>query len=137
MTRRTALDGAPVAPSGASVSLPVPDVLLDLVAERVAALVLDRLAGPATPSSPWLDVAEAAAYLRCGKRHVYDLARDEQVPVHRDGTRLLFHRAELDAYLFGTAATPLPPAVNTRCAQGSRGDHGRGSPLLSDPREAA
>jgi excisionase family DNA binding protein len=50
-------------------------------------------------------VAEAADYLRCSKQRVYDLTASGRLPVSKDGTRSLFRREWLDAYL-----TP-PPAV--------------------------
>ena len=46
------------------VSFEVPSELLDAIADRAAELVLDRL-GERSQGSPYLNVDEAAEYLRC------------------------------------------------------------------------
>jgi hypothetical protein len=81
------------------------DELVERVAVRVAELLADRL--PATPAqSPWLNVDEAAAYLRCAPKRIHELASERRrrpdeprLPVHRDGKRLIFRRDELDEYV--------------------------------------
>jgi excisionase family DNA binding protein len=75
--------------------------LVDDIAERVALRVAELLAGQLAPAdrSPWLDVGEAAEYLRCKPKRIYDLVSQRRIPVHRDGSRVLFRREELDAYL--------------------------------------
>jgi excisionase family DNA binding protein len=84
----------------ASPTAVVLDELVERVAVRVAELVADRL--PAAPEgSPWLNVDEAADYLRCGRKRIYDLVSQSRVPVHRDATRLLFRREDLDEYVLG------------------------------------
>lgn len=72
------------------------DAALDELAERLAPRLSDRIA---PPRSPWLDVADAAEYLRCSKQRVYDLVHADRLEPRRDGRRLLFHRDHLDAYL--------------------------------------
>lgn len=80
------------------------DALVERLAGRVAELVADRL--PATPAaSPWLNVDEAAEYLRCTRKRIYDLVSQSRLPVHRDGSRLLFRREELDEYVMASADT--------------------------------
>lgn len=74
---------------------------IERVAVRVAELLADRLPGPA-PASPWLNVQEAAEYLRCTPKRIYDLTGQSRLPVHRDGSRLLFRRDELDEYVCAT-----------------------------------
>jgi excisionase family DNA binding protein len=85
------------------VTLQLGDVQVTLSAETVAALaaILARhLPVPQLPDpSPYLTVAEAAAYLRASRQRVYDLLSSRRVPRHRDGARVLISRAELDAYL--------------------------------------
>jgi excisionase family DNA binding protein len=72
------------------------------LAERVAERLEAR--DQAAAGSPWLDVGEAAEYLRCSRQRVYDLTSTGRLRVAKDGTRSLFHRQWLDAYLLGEAA---------------------------------
>jgi hypothetical protein len=55
------------------VTLTVPDRLVERIAERAAEIALARLAPTARLASPFLSVAEAAAYLRAKPQRVYDL----------------------------------------------------------------
>jgi excisionase family DNA binding protein len=50
-------------------------------------------------SEPWIDVHGAAEHLACKRRRIYDLVEQGRIPHHRDGSRLLFRRSELDASL--------------------------------------
>jgi excisionase family DNA binding protein len=70
------------------------DNALDTLAERLA----PRLAKPAQ-SDGWLTVGEAAEYLRCPKSRVYSLVSARRIPFVKDGSRTLFRRSELDAWL--------------------------------------
>jgi excisionase family DNA binding protein len=89
----------------------------------VADLLTGRVGAALGSRSPWLDVNEAADYLRCKPKRVYDLVSQSRVPAHKDGSRLLLHRDELDAYL-RAADTPLTPPVDlasqSRSQQGAR-----------------
>lgn len=50
--------------------------------------------------SPWFDAQEAAEYLRLKTvDQLHDMVRRGQIPVHRLGRRLRFHRLELDKML--------------------------------------
>jgi excisionase family DNA binding protein len=80
----------------------LPDDLVELVALRAAAIVVEQLAG--APSSPYLTVAEAADYLRCSRQRVYDLLTSRRLSRLKDGTRTLLRRDELDAWLEEEAA---------------------------------
>lgn len=73
----------------------------DQALDRLAELLAPRLAHRLTPeaASPWLDVAEAAEYLRCKPQRVYDLVHAGTLKPQRDGRRLLFHRDALDGHL--------------------------------------
>jgi excisionase family DNA binding protein len=99
------------------------DALVPDLAERVADTLADRLASPST-RSPWFTAEEAADYLRCKPKRIYDLVSQSRLPTHRDGSRLLFHRDELDAYLLDDADTTLTPpaylASRSRSRAGSR-----------------
>lgn len=69
------------------------DADLDLLAERLA----PRLAVPV--ADQWLTVTEAAEYLRCPKSRLYSLVSARRVPFSKDGSRTLFRRSELDAWV--------------------------------------
>lgn len=73
------------------------DEQLAEIAARAAALI--PTAVPA--SSPWLNVADAAERLRCGKDRIYDLIALGRLHPRRDGRRVLLHRDDLDAYIEG------------------------------------
>jgi excisionase family DNA binding protein len=75
------------------------------VAVRAAAIVLERLR-QADPVSPYMTVAEAAAYARCKRQRIYDLLSSRRLTRYKDGSRALILRAELEAHL---AAKPGPP----------------------------
>jgi excisionase family DNA binding protein len=77
-----------------------PPELLEQIAERAAEILAERQSE--LSASPWLDVDEAARYLRCGtKQRIYDLVHARKLQPARDGRRLLFHRDGLNAYLAG------------------------------------
>lgn len=69
--------------------------LVERVAERAAALLNER--GPL--EDYWLDVGEAAAYLRCPISRIYALTSAGRIPHYHDGSRLLFRRSELDDWV--------------------------------------
>lgn len=81
------------------VTVMLPDALIDAIAERVVNLLDEREHG--RPASPWLDVEEAAAYLRASKQRIYDLVSAGELNPARDGRRLLFRREQLDALITG------------------------------------
>jgi hypothetical protein len=89
----------------ASLELAVPAAVLELVAERVADLLADRLS-PAGPE-PWAGVEDVARHLGyrddldAGRRRVYDLKARGLLPFREDGRRLLFRLSDVDAYLEG------------------------------------
>jgi excisionase family DNA binding protein len=80
--------------------LALPAEVLDQVAERAAAIVIEQLREELAPApSPWLDVAGAAEYIAAPVSRIYALVSADRIPFHRDGSRLLFHRDELDAWI--------------------------------------
>jgi excisionase family DNA binding protein len=90
-------------PAGSPGDLPewVPssaEPLIEAVAKRVA----EKLAGRESVADPWLDVDEAADYLRCSRQRIYDLVSEGRLRVAKDGRRSLFRRAWLDACLTGS-----------------------------------
>jgi excisionase family DNA binding protein len=75
------------------------DQLVDLLAERVAARLGTR--------SPWLSADEAAGYLACPVSRIRRLTMTGDLPVHRDGRRVLYRREELDDFIrAGGAVSP-------------------------------
>ncbi len=85
---------------GAQVSdhfpIPVPRELLDYHAAKVAEELATRMT---PPPQPYMNVDDAAEYLACGKRRIYDLVERGTVACYRDGKRLLFRREDLDSYV--------------------------------------
>ena len=85
----------------ASLTLNLPEPLLQALAERAAAIVLDHLqAAPA--GSPYLTIKEAAEYARCKRQRIDDLLSARRLTRYKDGRRTLILRAELDAHLAPT-----------------------------------
>lgn len=78
-------------------ALELPDELLERLAHRVAALLAEREA-PAEAGG-YLDVAGAAEFLACGKSRIYALVSAGRIPHYKDGSRTLFDRAELRAFV--------------------------------------
>ena len=72
------------------------DQALEQLAERLRPFLR---AEPDSERSPWLDVAGAAEYLKCPKSRLYALVSAGRVPHAKDGSRLLFRRDELDAWI--------------------------------------
>jgi hypothetical protein len=68
---RLAADVRAAERTNSALHLSMPDARLDEIAARVAALLAPLLSS--SPVSPWLSVAEAAEYLRCQPKRVYDL----------------------------------------------------------------
>ena len=78
----------------------LPDDVLEFVAERAAAIVLERLADEhRNGDSEFVSVAEAAELLRAKPQRIYDLLSDGRLSRHKDGSRVLVSRSELVAHL--------------------------------------
>lgn len=54
---------------------------------------------PNRVESPWLDAAGAAAYLCCPVSRIRKLTASGDLPCEREGRRVLYDRAELDAFV--------------------------------------
>jgi len=74
------------------------DTALDALAERLAPRLAGRL-GQSNHDDGWLDITTAAAYLACPKSRLYALCSARRVPHHKDGSRTLFRRSELDEWV--------------------------------------
>jgi excisionase family DNA binding protein len=86
-------------------ALPLPAELVEAIAQRAAALVLEHL----ELIDDWLDAAAAADYLAVSVGQVRNLVSEGRLPRHGPkGHRLRFRRSELDAYQEG-------------CRRGTRG----------------
>ena len=82
-----------------SLALPVPPELVEAIATRAAALVLEELKG----GDDWFDVEQAAFYLRVSVGQVRNLVSEGRLPRHGPkGHRLRFRRSELDTYCQGS-----------------------------------
>jgi excisionase family DNA binding protein len=82
--------------SAGTLELQVPDVFVQAIAERVAELLANSLAGSSAPE-PWIGVEQAAEHLACPPSRIYDLVSQGRLTPRRDGRRLLFKRSHLDA----------------------------------------
>ncbi len=72
------------------------DEALDVLADRL----LERVAGRLDQTAPaWLDVTGAAEHLSCPRSRIYALVSARRIPFHKDGSRSLFDRAELDEWV--------------------------------------
>lgn len=79
-------------------AIPLPAALVEAIAQRAAELLAERLPTAAEPDG-YLDVDGAAEFLACPKSRIYSLVSSRRIPHHRDGSRLLFDRSELRAYV--------------------------------------
>ena len=77
-------------------SFELPPELVDALAERVLEQLEERR--PAAMEA-YMDVPSAAAFLACPASRVYALASAGRIPVHRDGSRLLFRPEELRTWV--------------------------------------
>lgn len=94
-SERTAARSRAAEYTNAALNLSVPVELIEQVAARAAELVDAR---PAEPDG-YLDVKGAAKFLSCPVSRIYALVSAHRIPHHRDGSRLLFDRAELRQYV--------------------------------------
>lgn len=70
------------------------------MADRVAERLAERT--PAPDPNPYLTVEQAADYLACERKRIYDLCSQRRIDFVKDGSRTLLRRADLDAYLDGS-----------------------------------
>jgi excisionase family DNA binding protein len=80
----------------AAVTIDLSRELIDAIAERVATLLAKRIE---LEPEPWIGVEQAAVHLACPKSRIYDLVSARRIPHERDGSRLLFRRADLDEWV--------------------------------------
>lgn len=88
-----------------ALALTLPPEALEAIAQRVAELLADS-SGSKDPqlSREYLTTIEAAEHLRCDRQRIFDLTSAGKLPVCKDGSRNLYRRADLDAYVAGGAS---------------------------------
>ena len=86
----------------AALSIELTENVLDALAERVAARVLERLEG-AQGGDRWLDAKQAADYLGLSINALHKLTAARQLPSEQEapGHKLWFRRSELDEWRSG------------------------------------
>jgi excisionase family DNA binding protein len=79
------------------------DQLLDHIAERLAAVITERIVVSDNRPDEWLDSRRAAEYLGVHRHTVRKLAAERAIPSEQDGPgcKLYFRRSELDAWRNG------------------------------------
>lgn len=79
--------------------------------ESVMAKVDSRIAATPSHMPEMLNTREVAAYLRLKERRIYDLVRQRAIPHVRATGKLLFPRAQVDAWIAGKREAPLRMAT--------------------------
>jgi len=75
------------------------DTALARLADKLAPLLVDRIAPPSS-NDGWLRGADQiASYIGSPRSRVYALASARRIPVQRDGSALVARRSELDSWL--------------------------------------
>jgi excisionase family DNA binding protein len=87
-------------------SIPIPEAVLDALAERVAAIVFERLEGTLRPNQ-WMRTAAAAEYLGMTRSALY--SRRSDIPHYKVDRLLLFKREELDDWIAQYRREPERP----------------------------
>ena len=82
-----------------NVSIALPPEALEAIAQRAAELVREQPI--AEPLPAYLTTTEAANYVRASRQRIFDLTSQGRLKVCKDGSRNLYRRADLDAYLSG------------------------------------
>lgn len=87
-----------------SLSINLPDDVLEQLAQRVADILEERVAArdPGQQRADrWLTVDQAAEYIGSRPQRVYDLRSSGRLTRHGDGARALVDRHELDQLIEG------------------------------------
>lgn len=74
--------------------------LVDRLAEKVAAIIAERLSAPDDRTDEWFDSRNAAEYLGVHRDTLRKLAAERAIPMEQDGPgcKLYFRRGDLDAW---------------------------------------
>ena len=81
-------------------ALGIVELLVDRLAEKVAAVIADRLSAPDDRTDEWFDSRNAAEYLGIHRDTLRKLAAERAIPTEQDGPgcKLYFRRSDLDAW---------------------------------------
>jgi excisionase family DNA binding protein len=82
--------------AGLDMTVPIPQTIVDAIAERAAALVLEELEHSVASASPFLTAPEAAQYLRCEPQRIYELRSSGRLRGFKEGGRVLFAREDVE-----------------------------------------
>jgi excisionase family DNA binding protein len=83
-------------------NLELPDSVLEQIAQRAAEILLAREPiSNGNTASTYLTITEAAEFLRAKRHRVDDLLSRGTLTRHKDGSRTLILRSELEAYIAG------------------------------------
>lgn len=81
-----------------TLSVDLPPALVEQIAQRAAELLAERQ-GEHVDADRWMTVAECAEHLRCSTGRIYQLVSARRIPFQKDGSRVLFRRSALDAWI--------------------------------------
>ncbi|MEZ5077309.1 MAG: helix-turn-helix domain-containing protein [Solirubrobacterales bacterium] len=81
------------------VTLDISNELLEAIARRAAEIVSEQVDSGGDQPDGFLNAADAAEFLACPISRIHALVSARRIPHHRDGSRLLFDRTELRAYV--------------------------------------
>ena len=81
-----------------TITVDIPDDVLDKIAKRAAELVLERLERHSAEPD-LMTIPEVAMYLRCERQRIDDLLSSRRIPRVKDGRRTLVRRADVNHYL--------------------------------------
>jgi excisionase family DNA binding protein len=87
------------------IELDLPDDVVERLAVAVAEHVRGLLAEDAA-AVEYMTVEEAATYLRCSKKRIYGLTSRRAMPYFKVGSRMLFSRLAIDAWLAENRVDP-------------------------------
>jgi excisionase family DNA binding protein len=95
-------------------AFPIPDELVEAIAERVAELLKERDGSHGSKESPWLSIADAAAYLGVSERTIERAIARRRLASSTVGSRRLLHRDDLDAYVRAATGEDVAPTTPSR-----------------------
>jgi excisionase family DNA binding protein len=90
---------------------------VEAIADRAAEIVIERQR-EAEAGSPWLSVADAAAYLWISGRQLQRAITKGRVTSTTIGRRRLLHRDELDRFARAATGENVAPATSPRHREG-------------------
>jgi len=85
--------------SALALTVQLPDIVLEELVAQVTQRVLSALK-TSPDEGGWIRGATAAAqYIDCPVSRIYALTSQDALPHHKDGSALVFRKAELDAFI--------------------------------------